>query len=172
MPKLIGDKLKSVIGKKILNSVLDLGGGTGLIAAEVRDLMDKSSGEIHGVDLSSGMIGIANQKNRYDQSFVSDIGLYLTDSSHGLANYDAILSGDVFVYIGNLVEIFAGVALRLQQDGHFIFSVERLEKAILSFSQLADMRTAKSILMDWQMGLGFLLKALQISFRVWMETLK
>ena len=96
----------------------------------------------------------------------------MTDSSQGLANYGAILSGDVFVYIGNLVEIFAGVALRLQQDGHFIFSVERLEKAILSFSQLADMRTAKSILMDWQMGLGFLLKALQISFRVWMETLK
>ena len=159
VPKLIGDKLKSVIGKKILNSVLDLGGGTGLIAAEVRDLMDKSSSEIHGVDLSSGMIEIANQKNRYDQSFVSDIGLYLTDSSQGLANYDAILSGDVFVYIGNLVEIFAGVALRLQQDGHFIFSVERLEKGDFELQSTGRYAHSKKYINGLANGFGFFVES-------------
>ena len=121
--------------------------------------MDKSSGEIHGVDLSSGMIEIANQKNRYDQSFVSDIGLYLTDSSQGLANYDAILSGDVFVYIGNLVEMSAGVALRLQQDGHFIFSVERLEKGDFELQSTGRYAHSKKYINGLANGFGFFVES-------------
>jgi len=126
VPKLIRAQLDKIEGDQLIQSVLDLGGGTGLVAAEIKDLVEPNSGIIHGVDLSSGMLEIADQNQRYDQSFVADILAFLDDKKIGLPRYELIIAGDVFVYLGNLEQVFSGAYARLEKGGRFIFTVERL----------------------------------------------
>jgi predicted TPR repeat methyltransferase len=125
VPKLLKTRLAALYLEQPLQSALDLGGGTGLVAVELKEYLDPKSGIIHGVDLSSGMLDIANQKERYNETFVSDIGEFLEDKKRGIPSYQLIIAGDVFVYIGNLEQIFAGVNQRLQQNGLFLFTVEQ-----------------------------------------------
>jgi predicted TPR repeat methyltransferase len=125
VPKLIRAQLDKIERDQPIQSVLDLGGGTGLVAAEIKELVEPDSGIIHGVDLSSGMLEIADQNHRYDQTFVADISAFLDDKKIGLAHYELIIAGDVFVYIGNLDQVFSGAYARLEKSGCFIFTVEQ-----------------------------------------------
>ncbi|MBT4940724.1 MAG: tetratricopeptide repeat protein [Rhodospirillaceae bacterium] len=125
VPGLLNTELETLKLDQPLRSVLDLGGGTGLVAVEINKHVDSASGVVHGVDLSSGMIDIAVQNNRYHETFVSDIGEFLDDVGQGLSQYELILAGDVFVYIGNLEQIFNGVYQRLGKNGLFLFTVEQ-----------------------------------------------
>ncbi len=126
VPKLIRTQLDKIERDQPIQSVLDLGGGTGLVAAEIKELIEPTTGIIHGVDLSSGMLEIADQNHRYNKSFVADISAFLDDEETGLAYYELIIAGDVFVYIGNLEQVFSGVYSRLEKGGWFIFTVEQL----------------------------------------------
>ena len=125
VPSLLNTRLKNIGLKKPIASVLDLGGGTGLVAVEIKDHIKPKAGIIHGVDLSSGMIDVANQNNRYTDTFVSDIAEFLQNHKIGLPHYELIIAGDVFVYIGNLEHILAGVCKRLNENGLFLFTIEQ-----------------------------------------------
>ena len=121
IPKLIRDILIKPNNKEPLGSVLDLGCGTGLFGSEIR----RHCVKLQGIDLSRKMLELARQKNVYDQLSHSDILQYLCSMP---LNFDYYIALDVFVYVGDLTEIFRLIRFRNKKPGKFIFSTEHAEK--------------------------------------------
>jgi predicted TPR repeat methyltransferase len=101
-------------------NVLDLGCGTGLMA----QALAMPCARITGVDLSSKMLDKARAKGLYQELCQADVPTYLRQASQ--ASFDIIFSADVFVYLGQLDEVFQEVARLLVTGGVFAFSVEDL----------------------------------------------
>jgi predicted TPR repeat methyltransferase len=97
--------------------VLDLGCGTGLCGVSFRSV----AGTLTGADLSAAMIEKARERRIYDRLLVADVMQPLTEPG---AAYDIIISGDVFVYIGELTAIFRASSRALSPTGLFAFSIE------------------------------------------------
>ncbi len=97
--------------------LLDLGCGTGLVGAEVRDI----AGHLTGVDLSPKMIEQAHARGIYHDLHMQEIVGFMDASQR---KYDAVLSADVFIYIGDLDRVFASVSRCLVAGGLFVFSEE------------------------------------------------
>ncbi len=101
--------------------VLDLGCGTGLAGAAFRPL----AGRLVGVDLSPAMIAKANEKCLYDETHVAKIEDFLNDATAAeLERYDLVVAADVFVYVGDLAPIFAGIRKILAPGGILALTVE------------------------------------------------
>jgi predicted TPR repeat methyltransferase len=99
-------------------NVIDIGCGTGLSGAAFKDV----SNNLVGVDLSHNMINKAKKKNIYDEIFCSDIKIFLQNQKK---KYDLFISTDVFIYVGNLNEIFSIISSRSNFKAKFCFSVEK-----------------------------------------------
>ncbi len=104
---------------------VDLGCGTGLFGAEVRD----HTRRLEGFDLSSNMLAKAAEKNLYDHLGQSDLslsadgsGLFGPDLPGHRA--DLVSAADVLMYLGSLETVFPLVADLLAPKGLFAFSVE------------------------------------------------
>ena len=119
-PKLIRDILIKSNHKRSLGSVLDLGCGTGLFGLEIRD----HCSQLEGIDLSNKMLEIAKHKNVYDKLSQSDIVEYLSSKP---LDFDYFIAADVFVYIGNMTEIFRLIKSRNKQPAQLVFSTEHTE---------------------------------------------
>ena len=104
-----------------LGSVLDLGCGTGLVGQEVK----RFCGNLEGIDLSKPMLEQARLKNVYDELIHSDIIEYLSNEE---LNFDYFISTDVFVYVGNLTEVFRLIKSRNKKPGKLTFSTEHTKK--------------------------------------------
>ena len=102
--------------------VLDLGCGTGLCGRALRDDAER----IDGVDLSPTMVDAARGCGAYAQLAQADVVDHLSRTP---ARHDLVLSADVFIYIGDLDPVFAGVRRVLVPGGLFVFSVETLDEA-------------------------------------------
>ena len=102
-------------------SVLDLGCGTGLIGDQIKNYCSN----LEGIDLSKSMLEIANAKNIYDKLKHKDIIEYLSTE---VLDFNYFISTDVFVYIGNLSEIFRLIKSRNKSKGKLIFSTEHSYK--------------------------------------------
>jgi predicted TPR repeat methyltransferase len=107
---------------------IDLGCGTGLVgAALAQDGAGGPAGgvELIGVDLSPRMLEIAAARGVYARleqgEIVAALGRVAPGSIH------AVLAADVFIYVGDLAEVFAAVGRALAPRGVFAFSVEGLE---------------------------------------------
>lgn len=100
--------------------VLDLGCGTGLFGSLVRPL----ARTLTGVDLSSGMLKKARQRQVYDELICDELTVFLQSQTR---KYDIAVATDVFIYIGDLSTTFRGVAAALRKGGLFGFSVESIE---------------------------------------------
>ncbi|WP_056181140.1 tetratricopeptide repeat protein [Pseudorhodoferax sp. Leaf267] len=100
-----------------LASALDLGCGTGLCGPLLRPL----AAHLEGVDLSPTMLARAEARHCYDALVQADIAEHLrnTPRRHGL-----VVATDVFIYVGDLAPVFAGVQRVLEPGGVFAFSVE------------------------------------------------
>jgi len=120
-PKLIRNILIKLNDNQALGSVLDLGCGTGLLGPEIKKYCSK----LEGIDLSNKMLTLAKQKNVYDQLTQTDIVEYLS-TMH--LDFDYYIASDVFVYIGELTEIFRLIKSRNKKPGHLVFSTEHTEK--------------------------------------------
>lgn len=105
-------------GVQRFDAVLDLGCGTGLCGALLRPL----SGHIAGVDLSSVMVQHARASGHYDTLHHGDVTEALAGEA---ARLDLVIAADVFIYVGRLEAVFAGVAHALRPGGWFAFTVER-----------------------------------------------
>ena len=125
--------LAELVGKGDFASILDLGCGTGLAGELFRARCD----HLAGVDLSPGMIGMAQKKQIYDRLVVAELLTFLGDEPAASANL--ILAADVFVYIGDLKAIFAECARVLQPGGLTAFT---LQKGGADVSLGADLRYA------------------------------
>ena len=99
-------------------SALDLGCGTGLCGPLVRPMTQR----LTGVDLSVRMLERARVLGVYDRLQCADIVAFL---EHTEERHDLVLAADVFIYIGDLARVFAGVR-RVMASGVFCFSIETL----------------------------------------------
>ena len=93
-----------------------MGCGTGLIGLE----LEKYCNYLEGIDLSIKMIEEA-KKNVYDKLIETEIIDYLTNNK---LNFDYFLAADVFIYIGDLYDVFRLIKKRNQKLGHLVFSIE------------------------------------------------
>lgn len=103
--------------------MLDLGCGTGLTGEALSDV---TSYQI-GVDLSEGMLDIAEEKDVYDGLYVAEVCDFLNDSDE--VQFDLIVATDVLPYIGTLDAFFAGLKRMMTPDGLVAFSAETLPEA-------------------------------------------
>lgn len=101
-------------------SIADLGCGTGLAG----ELFAPYANHLVGVDLSAKMLEVAKKKGIYQELLDQDITDYLLKQPQ---RFDILLSADVFVYIGNLIEIFKACQRALKNKGYLVFSSEICE---------------------------------------------
>ena len=120
IPKLVRDILIKSNRNRSLGSVLDLGCGTGLFGLEIRD----HCSQLEGIDLSNNMLEIAKNKNIYDTLSQSDIVEYLSENP---LDFDYYIALDVFIYVGELTEIFRLIGSRNEKPGYLVFSTEHTE---------------------------------------------
>lgn len=102
--------------------LLDLGCGTGLLGESLRDRV----GHAAGVDLSEGMLEMAEEKEAYDALFRGDALAFLAGTEE---RWDLIAATDVAPYLGDPGPLLAAVAARLTPGGLFAFSTETLPEA-------------------------------------------
>ncbi len=107
-------------GARRFARVLDLGCGTGLCGPLVAPLADR----VDGVDLSALMLEQARATGAYTELVHADIHDWLQRVQE---RFDLVLAADVFIYVGALETVFAGVARILKPGGVFAFTVEALD---------------------------------------------
>ncbi|MDH3394220.1 MAG: tetratricopeptide repeat protein, partial [Desulfobulbaceae bacterium] len=116
--RLLLDTLPGV--PKSFANVIDLGCGTGLSGITFLDIADR----LTGVDLSTGMIEVAQKKELYDRLESGDITSFLEESDE---DYDLFVASDVLIYLGDLTRFFAAVKGKARPGGYLVFSTESCE---------------------------------------------
>ncbi|KRM90626.1 class I SAM-dependent DNA methyltransferase [Liquorilactobacillus cacaonum] len=105
-------------GKKLL----DLACGAGQLAV----MLAKEGYQVTGVDLSSEMLALADERAREDDTKIELVQANMTDLT-GLDQFDVVTCGlDSLCYLANQEELanaFRQVFLHLNQGGTFIFDV-------------------------------------------------
>lgn len=127
--------------------ILDLGVGTGLCGALVRDV----AAHLTGVDVSDQMITEAEKvqdakgNKIYDQLVRQDITTFMQNAVE--ASFDVVMAGLVVSYIGDIEEITKQIARILKPGGVFVFTADQNEKeGVLFDTELVRFRFAKSVL--------------------------
>jgi len=119
--------------------ILDLGCGTGLMGAWLKDY----ARSLVGVDLSPNMIHAAGKKMIYQELAVSSIERYLDDSTR-TRHFDLIVAAEVFSYVGELTSIFSKISRFLSSGGLFAFTVESLDGVATSDEASTDFQLSRS----------------------------
>ncbi len=110
-------KASKSIDRKL--DVLDLGCGTGLVGTIIGASIAR---QLVGVDLSTKMLGKAEEKQLYTRLIQSDLLEMM--QGEAAASYDVIVAADVFIYVGDLSRIMNEAKRLLRINGHLAFSVE------------------------------------------------
>lgn len=106
-------------GFSVLPAGLDLGCGTGLCGAAMQR-RGIAFASLTGVDLSAKMLEKAAGRGVYTELKQSDILTFLPARP---AAFDLVVSSDVFTYLGDLSELFAGLGTALKTGGRLVFTV-------------------------------------------------
>jgi predicted TPR repeat methyltransferase len=123
IPALLRKQLKPVVKKYgRFSRLLDIGCGTGLAGAVLKDFAD----HMIGVDLSRNILAQAAQKNIYNCLIHDDFQQLLETTPDC---FDLVVAADVFIYTGNLNPAFALIRKRLTANGHLVFSTEKTDEA-------------------------------------------
>ena len=117
-------------------AALDLGCGTGLCGALVAPMVDG----VDGVDLSRNMLEKARRLGVYRHLIHAEIAEHMRRTDE---RYDLVLSADVFIYIGDLEEVFKGLWRVVDPNGIVGFSVEVTDDD-RTFQLLPSLRYAHS----------------------------
>ncbi|WP_075292355.1 class I SAM-dependent DNA methyltransferase [Pararhizobium arenae] len=128
VPQKLAALIADHAGGTRFSHTIDLGCGTGLFGAEIRN----ATSYLEGVDLSANMLAKAETKKLYDWLGQADLslspessGLFANDRGEGRA--DLVSAADVLMYLGNLEGVFEIVGRLLSESGLFAFSVEDLK---------------------------------------------
>ena len=119
--------------------ILDLGCGTGLAGEQLRDL----AGRLVGVDLAPKMLDMARARGCYQELAEAEVGAYLR-ALHP-AGFDLVVAADVFIYIGDLAQVFGETARVLRSGGLFAFSIEQPGAPCESFRLEASGRYSQEL---------------------------
>lgn len=120
-----------------LGSILDLGCGTGLVGEEVH----KFCKHLEGVDLSNAMLQFAEKKAVYNRLVNSDILEYLNNE---ILDFDYFICADVFIYLGQLSDVFRLIKDKNRRKGKFLFSTEHIESGDFSLKSTGRYTHSKS----------------------------
>lgn len=120
------------------DSALDLGCGTGLCGPLLRPIVRR----LQGVDLSQPMLDRAAARGVYDQLVCADLVELLRQTGE---RHDLVVAADVFIYVGDLAPVFAGVARVLRPGGVFCFTVEPADDDGPPVTLHAQLRYAHSL---------------------------
>lgn len=116
-PKLMLAAIQARMGDSFHDlTVVDLGCGTGLTG----EVFKPYSRRLVGIDLSPKMVGLAAEKNIYDDLHIADIHVTLKS----INDADLVVAGDVLSYLGDLSATFTAVKKALKKGGLFAFTVE------------------------------------------------
>ena len=121
IPQILTEVILKKYPEESLGSILDLGCGTGLVGQEIKGYTEK----LEGIDLSKLMLLKATKKKIYDKLTHCDLIDYL--STRNLA-FDFFIAADVFVYIGQLDDVFRLIKTRNIGSGKLVFSTEHIIK--------------------------------------------
>ena len=119
-PKIITEMIIKRHPSKALGSVLDLGCGTGLAGLELKQFCEN----LDGIDLSESMLRQARAKDVYDKLIHGDIAEHLAQAD---LDFDYFISTDVFIYIGELSDIFRLIKSKNRRRAKLVFSTEHAE---------------------------------------------
>ena len=97
--------------------ILDLGCGTGLVGLQFRPLARR----LEGVDLSPKMIEHARARGIYDAIWAAELTAAMEAMNE---KFDLLVAADVFIYLGDLEQVFAAAAGALRPGGFLAFTVE------------------------------------------------
>ena len=123
-PEIILEALRALHdGEPRFDRALDLGCGTGLMAAVIRSHV----GAIDGVDLSHAMVAKAKGLGLYREVWDGELTERLAILSAGAERYDLLLAADVLVYLGDLAPVLAAAASAMAAPALFAFTVQAHE---------------------------------------------
>lgn len=117
IPRIMSKMILKESKSDFLGSIMDLGCGTGLFGIEIKQFCEY----IEGIDLSEKMLRKAQEKNIYNKLIKQDIITYLSTES---LNFNYFVSTDVFIYIGDLSNVFQLIKSRNKIGGKLAFSTE------------------------------------------------
>jgi len=120
-PERLNDLIRSEIGDAAGLEILDIGCGTGLAGACLKE----RAARMVGIDLSPEMIEFARERGIYDRLEVAEITGWLDQTR---ADFDLIVACDCLVYFGDLHRVAELAAKRLKPQGWFAFTTERGER--------------------------------------------
>ncbi|MGP9818572.1 methyltransferase domain-containing protein [Salinarimonas sp. NSM] len=123
-PQCLRDALDREAPGRLFACALDLGCGTGLMGAAIRDRVAR----LEGCDLAPAMVEKAREKGLYDALAVAELTAWLDAAPAGGA--DLILAADVLVYVGDPVHVLAAARGALAPGGLFAFTAQALDEAI------------------------------------------
>lgn len=109
----------ALAGRTAFRHGLDLGCGTGLCATPLGPWTLR----LTGVDVSGQMLERARALQRYERLVHTDLIEHLETTPD---RYDLVVAADVFIYVGALEAVFAGVRRVIEPGGVFCFSVENI----------------------------------------------
>nr|WP_321483848.1 methyltransferase [uncultured Cohaesibacter sp.] len=126
VPMMVREMIHAAAPERRFARMLDLGCGTGLTGISMKDKVDN----MIGVDISTGMLDEAYDKEVYNDLYAGDVVEFLSeieDDGEGEAGgWDLIVSTDVLPYLGELEEKFHHVGRCLDAGGLFAFSSETM----------------------------------------------
>lgn len=116
-PQMIAALVEGVWPRDGSRAILDLGCGTGLNAP----LFKPYASRLDGVDLAPRMLQQAARRGGYDHLYKAEAHVFLRRPP---CRYDALLATDVFIYIGQLEEVFSLSEQYLSPNGELLFTIE------------------------------------------------
>ncbi len=120
VPEHINNAVRNLYADNYLKNkvdILDLGCGTGLCAPYLEDIISS----ILGVDLSPDMIKQASNLGLYSELVVEDMSACMNSRPD---SFDLAISGDVFIYVGDLSREFKAAKTALRDNAYFVFTVQ------------------------------------------------
>jgi predicted TPR repeat methyltransferase len=119
-PQMIAGLVEGIWPKDRSRAILDLGCGTGLNAP----LFSPYAKRLDGVDLAPRMLQQSARRGGYDHLYRAEAHAFLRRPP---CRYDVVLATDVFIYIGQLEEIFSLSNQYLNQGGELLCTIELSE---------------------------------------------
>ncbi len=117
-PERLQEIIQSAIGDATNLGILDLGCGTGLAGAALKE----RAARLVGIDLSPEMMERAQERGIYDSLETAEITEWLAQTEE---RFDLIVACDSLVYFGDLRPVVAAAAGRLKRGGLLAFTTEK-----------------------------------------------